>query len=385
MAQKSSKLCLCTIAFLIGCSGAPQKIEVASTLDAKKEALQFLNDTIKPLPKAIISSSNDIEWPVGSIPWNRYTLPTMAPNGLNVAVQLSKTPPLSVTTGQSNEPQENSHVSICPLDPAGGTSLRHIQVGEQGVLLTTAANDTGVLVEKPLGELGRWIGIADYATGQVEWLIADEFLNIAPTISLSGNMAWSRRALDVDRFHLVVHSPQGQVVVDDGESDLLHPLFIEDDKLRAYQLRDGALSLVELDLNSSHPLLTKISLPIMHQGATRQHAMQIATTNPRITGQREHAFYSPIQKCMATWDPNRDESAALLESGSMAAAPVQDGSWIVALNDRVLRQSEGERDGVHLRNRSAIPVATSSKQWTHYMLIPDGARLQVRAMSLKSN
>ena len=88
---------------------------------------------------------------------------------------------------------------------------------------------------------------------------------------------------------------------------------------------------------------------------------------------------------MTTWDPNRDEPTALLESGSMVAAPVQDGSWIVALNDRVLRQSEGERDGVHLRNQSAIPVATSSKQWTHYMLIPDGARLQVRAMSLKSN
>ena len=385
MASISSKLCLCTVAVFIGCSGTPKKTDVASTTSAKEEALQFLNDTIKPLPKATISSSNEIDWPVGSIPWNRYTLPTVSPDGLHVTVQLSKTPPLSVTTGQSNEPQEDAIVSICPLDPAGGTSLRHIKVNEKGVLLTTAANDAGVLVEKPLGELGRWIGIADYATGQVEWLIADEYLNTSPAISLSGNMAWSRRALDVDRFHLVVHSPRGQIVIDDGESDFLYPLFIGDDKLRAYQLKAGALSLVELDLNSTHPLLTKLSLPIMHQNATRQHAVQIATTNPRVAGQLKHAFYSPTQRRMATWNPDRDESAALLKSGSMAAAPVLDGSWIVALNNRVLRQFEGEHDGVHLRNQSAIPVATLSRKWTHYMLIPDGTRLQVRAISLKSN
>ena len=86
---------------------------------------------------------------------------------------------------------------------------------------------------------------------------------------------------------------------------------------------------------------------------------------------------------MATWDPDREESAVLFKTGSIAAVPVQDGSWIVALSDRVLRQTEGEHDGIHLRNQSAIPVATSSRQWTHFMLIPDGTRLLVRAMSLK--
>ena len=385
MARISSKICLCTIVAFFSCSSTPKKIESASTPSAREEALQFLNETIKPLPSATISSSNEIDWPVGSIPWNRYTLPTIAPNGLHVIVQMSKTPPLSITTGHTNESQKNSIVSICPLDPAGGTNLRPIKVDEEGVLLTTAANDLGVLVEKPLGELGRWIGIADYATGQVEWLIADEYLNTSPAISLSGNMAWSRRTLDVDRFHLVVHTPRGQIVIDDGESDWLYPLFIGDDKLRTYQLKKGRLSLIELDLNTSQPLLTKLALPIMHQDATRQHAVQIATTNPRVTGQLEHAFYSPLQRRMITWNPSKEESAVLFKSGSMAAAPVPDGSWIIALNDRVLRQIEGEHDGVHLRNQSAIPVATASKQWTHYMLIPDGTRLQVRAISLKRN
>jgi len=382
MAHNSNKLCLCSIAFLIGCSGIQKNTEISAPT-AKEEAIQFLNDSVKPLPNATLSSSNEIDWPVGSIPWNRYTLPTIAPNGFYATVQMSKTPALDVLTGRTNELQKNSIVSICPLDPEGGANLRPIQVEEEGVLLTTAANDGGVLVEKPLGEQGRWIGIADYATGQVEWLIADEYLNMSPAISLSGNMAWSRRSLDDDRFHLVVHSARGQFVIDDGESDWLFPLFIGEDKLRTFQLKKGELSLVELDINSSHPLLTKLSIPIMHQDATRQHVIQIATTNPRVTGQLGHSFYSPIQRRMATWDPDREESAVLFKTGSIAAVPVQDGSWIVALSDRVLRQIEGEHDGIHLRNQSAIPVATSSRQWTHFMLIPDGTRLLVRAMSLK--
>jgi len=35
-----------------------------------------------------------------------------------------------------------------------------------------------------------------------------------------------------------------------------------------------------------------------------------------------------------------------------------------------------------LRNRFAIPIATTSLQWTHFLLIPDGNRLQIRAINM---
>ncbi len=381
MVHTSSKLCLCTVAFLIGCSSAPKKSDLAQTPTAKEKALQFLNETIKPLPKATISSSNDVDWPVGAIPWNRYTLPTFAPNGLHASVQLSSTPPRSVLAGRTNEPQEDAVVYICPLDPVNGNTLRQTEIKEGGVLLTAAANDAGVLVEKPLGELGRWIGFAEYETGQVEWLIADDSINMSPTITLSGNMAWSRRTTDDDRFHLVVHSERGQFVIDDGESDWLYPHFVNDNTLRAFKLHDHALHIVEFDVMTENPLLTSLEMILMPSLATRQHALQIATTTPRTTGQSSHAYFLPLQGRMATWNPQKSESPLLFKAGSIAAVPASDGTWIVTLNDRVLRQYEGQHDGVHLRNLSAIPVSTSSRQWTHYMLIPDGTRLQVRAMS----
>ena len=86
---------------------------------------------------------------------------------------------------------------------------------------------------------------------------------------------------------------------------------------------------------------------------------------------------------MAIWVPDATQELRYLAPQSVAAAPVGDGSWIVATNKRVLRQFVGEKDGIHLRNQLAIPVATTSKQWPHLLLEPKGNRLHVHAVNLK--
>ena len=85
---------------------------------------------------------------------------------------------------------------------------------------------------------------------------------------------------------------------------------------------------------------------------------------------------------MVVWQPDGAISMASLAPNSVAAAPVSDGSWLVATKNRILRQSLGEEDGIHIRNQMAIPIATTSKQWTHMLLIPSGNRLEIRAMNL---
>jgi hypothetical protein len=50
--------------------------------------------------------------------------------------------------------------------------------------------------------------------------------------------------------------------------------------------------------------------------------------------------------------------------------------------NRVIRQPATGEPGIHLRNRFAIPIATTSLQWTHFLLIPDGNRLQIRAINM---
>ena len=71
-------------------------------------------------------------------------------------------------------------------------------------------------------------------------------------------------------------------------------------------------------------------------------------------------------------DPNADPYAA----------PVSDATWLVTTANRVLRQNPSVDDGIHIRNRLAIPFATTSAKWTHFLLIPDGNRLKIRAINL---
>ena len=197
-----------------------------------------------------------------------------------------------------------------------------------------------------------------------------------------GDLTWSRRRTDENRFHIVVKTPRGTQVIDDGKSDWLLPLFLGTDRLRVFRIRDEQLSLVELDLQASNPLLTAMSLSIVESGATRNLAWQIATTNPAIASSNHHAFYHPILQRMVVWQPDETIPTISLAANSVAATPVPDGSWLVATPTRVIRQLLGDDDGIHLRNQLGIPVATSSTQWTHLLLLPSGNRLEIRAMNL---
>ena len=85
---------------------------------------------------------------------------------------------------------------------------------------------------------------------------------------------------------------------------------------------------------------------------------------------------------MVIWQPDNSIPSISLALNSVAATPVADGSWLVATPSRVIRQSLGDDDGIHLRNQMGIPIATTSKQWTHLLLLPSGNRLEIRAMNL---
>ena len=147
-------------------------------------------------------------------------------------------------------------------------------------------------------------------------------------------------------------------------------------------MTDGRLALVEFDLRASNPMLTSIALPILQSGATRAIVWQIATSNPYSPSDDSHAFYHPVRKRMVIWQPNKSIETVALVQGSVAAAPVSDGTWIVSTANRVMRQNVRIDDGIHIRNRLAIPFATTSAKWTHLLLIPDGNRLQIRAINL---
>ncbi len=318
------------------------------------------------------------------MPWDRYTLPTLSPNGLHAAVQLGSPPSTNILSSNSNTAIDSTSIELHLLDPDMGKTFVPFNVSQKGLILGRSANNTSVLVESPRGEAGRWIGQIDWATGNLTWVTSDNMINAFPAINAIGNIAWSRTSADEDRFHLVLKTAREQRIIDDGKSDWLLPSFLGTNRLRIFRLEDGSLDLVELDLLTKNPLLTAIYLPIIRNGATRELAWQIATTNPTSSENERHAFYHPKRQQMVIWQPGEPIELASLLPQSVAAAPVQDGSWLVSTQDRMVRQNVGSVDGVHIRNRFAIPIATTSSKWTHLILVPRSNRLEVRAINLSN-
>ena len=347
----------------------------------QRAALRTLRSTIKPATNAVVMSSSDIDWSVGVLPWDRFTLPIISPDGTHAAVQLGPSVPLTVLAGTDQVNLNHTVIELHHLDPVQGKRQPPIAVDQKGLILGRNSNNVALLVEAPRGQSGRWIGRVDWATGKLRWLVSDKSTNAFPTLNGRGDLAWSRRLQDATRFQLVVKTGRKERVIDDGESDWLLPTFSGNDSLHVYRLLDGALSLVHLDLNARDPLLTATFLPLMEVGATREQTWQIATTNP-TNPYGKLAFYHPIHHRMTVRQPGEILETVYLVRGSLAAAPVVDGSWIVAMSDKVIRQQLGTDDGIHLRDQLAIPIATTSDQWTHLMLVPDGNRLQVRAINL---
>ncbi|MBT6282250.1 MAG: hypothetical protein HOJ00_02560 [Phycisphaerae bacterium] len=381
--QITSKSAFLLMAIGLASCGESQKTsKPLATTETKLAAIKTLNAIIKPSTSATVITSNDIDWPVGDLPWDRFTLPLISPNGLHAIVQLGKTPGLDILCGLENTPVTTTSVELYALDPLQGRRISPLVVDRKGLVIGRGANDQFALVELPAGENGRWIGEIDWATGSLRWIVSDDAINCFSTTNPAGDIAWSRREQDDNRFHLVVKTSRGQRVIDDGSSDWLLPSFVGNGRLRAFQILNGRLTLVEFDLRATDSMQTSIALPIIQSGATREIAWQIATTNSGTTVNSPTAFYHPVRKRMVVWQPNNVVDTVALEPNSIAAVPVADGSWLVSTTTRVIRQSNTGENGIHLRNRFAIPIATTSLQWTHLFLIPDGNRLQIRAINI---
>ncbi len=359
---------------VFGCNGTQQK--------ATQSAIQTLHETIDPASSATISSSTEVDWKVGFLPWDRLTLPVISSNGLNAAVQLGPTPSIDTLLANTNDPVDSTSIEMHSLDPVHGMRTPPSTIEQTGLLLSRFANDHVFFVESPRGEKGRWIGEISWSTGALTWLVDDDSINAFPTSNVRGDLAWSRQRHNENRFHLVIQTAHNHRSIDDGESDWVFPLFLGKDRLRVFRINNGKLSLVELDLGTTDPLLTAMSLPLLGTGGSRAVAMQIATTNLRAVWQTTYAFYHPQFQRMTIWEPDALPALRYLARKSVAAAPVGDGSWIVATDKRVLRQSVDEHDGIHVRNQLAIPVATTSTLWTHLLLEPRGNRLHVHAVNL---
>src|SRR6185503_18951506 len=81
---------------------------------------------------------------------------------------------------------------------------------DEPLILGRSADMQGFLVESPRQDGSRWIGKATWDSGEITWLVQDDYVNAFASLGPGGQLAWSRRAKVGDHFDLVVRDESGE-------------------------------------------------------------------------------------------------------------------------------------------------------------------------------
>ena len=101
------------------CGNGLKSSSSSASVEDKLAAIKTLRDTIKPV-NVTVTTSTEIDWPVGILPWDKFTLPVFSPNGLHAAVQLGKSPSVQILCGNANTEVDTTTLEIHLLDPLEG-------------------------------------------------------------------------------------------------------------------------------------------------------------------------------------------------------------------------------------------------------------------------
>jgi hypothetical protein len=332
--------------------------------------------------------------PLGSVPYDNFTLPLISPDGRHVATETGLPPRWETVVADPGAPAaQATEVEIYGLTYEGQELLPprlELKLAEP-VLLGRMGDAEGFLVESQRDAGARWIGKAAWTGGEVRWLVADEAVNAFAALGPRGQLAWSRRPPGGDRFELVVRGTDGQAWSIDTGDDWLMPAWSgRDDGLFVLQLREGMLDLVHVVATS--PITFRQSAQFVHltDQATVGDAYQTLIVQPPMMGVAsvgsEHlVFHHPGEKRAAVWQPRAMGSPGiqLLVDRSYTAMLDSPGSVLVATPRDLWRQSlANRRDRVQLLKGLLIPRPVAYGQWSHVLLEPQEGMVSLTAMTL---
>lgn len=181
--HRTAALCLAACATLAACVTekqriAPRGVPVRESSAGKRPAPTSAPVPTRPtgpvaLPVREGTTSARVQItvaPLGVIPYDAQTLPLVSPDGAFLAVQ------------EGDAPTWDTLLATDQQEPAGATRIAVYRVGDGptrtqpmtplpvGCTLGRDANAQGYLIETVRSDASRWIGLASWATGEVEWL-----------------------------------------------------------------------------------------------------------------------------------------------------------------------------------------------------------------------
>lgn len=333
--------------------------------------------------------------PCGTVPYDGESLPLSSPDGRFIAVQTGTAPTLEtlLATAASSVPLA-TRVSIYRLvdDADELVMLEPLTTLGDGIMLGRSADATGFTVEAPQADGTRWIGKASW-TGEVEWLVRDQYCNAFAALGPNGRLAYVRRGPLETQFSLIVRHGSGTTELAEEGADWLLPTFDSTGAgLFAFRLNDaGVLNIAYLRGENERAMRQSLREIRISTGAKLNAVYQSVAAQPAIVGAPQPAqptfvFFHPAMLRMAVWRPfHAQRPTVALASESFAASIGPDGFITQAVDDRVIgRVLDGNVRTHELTENLFIPRRVASEEWPYLLFSPirDQVRMKIVRMRL---
>ncbi|MDG2055482.1 MAG: hypothetical protein P8J86_12345 [Phycisphaerales bacterium] len=366
----------------IGCQTTPKSDET----EDEKPAIGM---TAVPSNQSSVSGATVAIWRLGSVDYDMLALPLVSPDGRFLAVESGVAPTWPMVLADPNaDPSSATRMKIWTLDPINRTMAQHLTL-DQPLLLGRGSNNDGFLVESIQPNGSRWIGLVDWNSGKISWLVRNEHINTQAAFGPNGQLAYARRLKGAQHFELVIRTGASQWVQSQPSADLLMPFWSGyRDGLFFIKLRSGLLDLVYVEASSAAAARQSKRVLPLAKNATARTAYQMLIGQPAdmvmaADNREQLLFFHPSRYRMAMWAPfaGPEFSPMMLAPNSIGAVrgPTPD-TLIVATKTQLLRESIKDSNAeASLISGLQIPRATSSKTAPYLLLSPNERLISISA------
>jgi len=314
--------------------------------------------------------------PLGAVPYDEFTLPLLRPGGTHVATQVGIPPRWSTALAQLDAPlPEATSIEIRAIAP--GEPSRVVHRLPNGILLGRSADDRGFLVEQPLDDGSRRIGVCSWDSATIAWLIDDGKVNAHATWGPFGELVWSRRGVNAPRFDLAIRGERASrnLAAEDGESWMFPEMSRDGELIFALRLRDGVLQAAALRGANAAALRQSMRTITLTNRGTPLVAYQ--TVAPRLgAGPDPHAprdawmFFHPGEGRVSLWRPSEGRVRGF-RSGSISAAMLDPERALLSLPHALVVERLADGDiSPPLLDGSHVIRSVSDQPWSYVLMSP---------------
>ncbi len=327
--------------------------------------------------------------PMGSVPYDGFSLPLISRDGRFIATQTGAPPDWAVTLAEPHaKPPVDTTIEVYRLDtredvaPSERAQPQHAATVKLAAVLGRSVDADGFLIESPREDGSRHIGKVSWETGEVLWLVEGPHVNAFAALAPDGRLAWSRRAIDAEHFDLVVRDAGGGEWSLTGKGgDWVMPVWSTvGDGLFALHHEDRRMRMCYGIPTTAQTYQTSLRDFLLSSSADRYapwQAFNAQTATDGMTGGSapEIMIFHPPLSRMVMWQPlqPKDRAVTQLNARSLAALLQAAGAVVIAKRDELLLQSLKQADAhITLVKGMWIPRRTPESAWP-YALISTGA------------